>query len=77
MLLAACSGEAGGPDTGETESLSERIPRVAERSCTYLISGDEIAVGFEAGGTLRLDFSFADFSPDRLVLDGFEYERLV
>jgi hypothetical protein len=28
------------------------------------------------GGTLVLEYSFADFSPDRLILDGFEYERL-
>jgi hypothetical protein len=62
--------------TRETESLSEGVPRVTERSCTYSTSVDEITVRFETGGELVLEFGFADFSPDRLVLDGFEYERL-
>ena len=62
--------------TVETESLAEGFPRVTERPCTYTTSTGEVAVTFLGGGTLLFGFSFADFSPDRLVLDGFEYERL-
>jgi hypothetical protein len=35
-----------------------------------------MTVTFNGGGVLALAFSFAGFSPDRLVLDGFEYQRL-
>jgi hypothetical protein len=62
--------------TVETLSLVEGFPRVTERSCSYVAGDFEVAIDFDEGGTLELDFSFADFSPDRLVLDGFEYERL-
>ena len=35
-----------------------------------------MAVTYADGATLTFDFSFAEFSPDRLVLDGYEYQRL-
>jgi hypothetical protein len=62
--------------TVETLSLVEGFPRVTERPCSYSAADFEVTVAFDEGATLELDFSFADFSPDRLVLDGFEYERL-
>ena len=62
--------------TVETESLAEGFPRVTERSCSYATSVGEITIAYIGGGSLTFRFSFADFSPDRLVLDGFEYERL-
>jgi hypothetical protein len=62
--------------TSETESLAEGFPRITERPCTFVVNGFELTVGFTGGGTLDFEFSFADFSPDRLVLNGFEYERL-
>jgi hypothetical protein len=62
--------------TTETESLAEDVPRVTERPCTYTVGDTEVLVAFLGGGTLELEFEFADFSPDRLVLEGFEYERL-
>ena len=60
----------------ETESVVEGVPRVTERRCTYVAGDFEVTVAFEGAGTLELAYGFADFSPDRLVLDGFEYERL-
>ena len=62
--------------TVETVSLVEGFPRLTERACSWAAGDFEVTIDFDAGATLELDFSFADFSPDRLVLDGFEYERL-
>jgi hypothetical protein len=62
--------------TVETESLAEGFPRVTERPCTFLVGDFEITVAFTGGATLEFEYSFADFSPDRLILDGFEYDRL-
>ena len=52
--------------TGET--LEERISRRARDF--------DVGISFLGGGTLVFEYSFAGFSPDRLILDGFEYERL-
>lgn len=62
--------------TVETESLSEGFPRISERGCTYVPGDFEITITFEGAGPLVLEYSFAAFSTDRLILDGFEYERL-
>jgi len=60
----------------ESESLAEGFPRTTERACTYVTSSDRITITYVGGGSVTYEFSFAGFSPDRLVLDGFEYERL-
>ena len=59
-----------------TESLAEGFPRTTERSCTWTVNDGQVIISFVGGGTLAFDFSFAGLSPDRLVLDGFEYQRL-
>lgn len=59
-----------------TESLAEGFPRVTDRACTYAISGFDITITYADGGVLTFEFSFAAFSPDRLVLDGYEYQRI-
>ena len=59
-----------------TESLAEGFPRTTERSCTWTVNDGQVAISFVGGGTLTFHFSFAGLSPDRLVLDGFEYQRL-
>jgi hypothetical protein len=61
--------------TVEIESLAEGFPRITERACTFVVTGGDVAISFVGGGTLIFAFSFAGFSPDRLVLDGFEYQR--
>jgi hypothetical protein len=58
-----------------TESLVEGFPRTTERACTWTVNDVQIAVSFAGGGSLAIEFSFAGLSPDRLVLDGFEYQR--
>ena len=68
--------EAVGADRVEVESQVEGVPRHTERDCTYHASDFEVTVTFVGGGGLELEYGFADFSPDRLVLDGFEYQRL-
>jgi len=59
-----------------TESLAEGFPRTTERTCTWTTNTGKVAISFVGGGTVTFDFSFAALDPDRLVLDGFEYQRL-
>jgi hypothetical protein len=57
------------------ESVAEGFPRTTVRACTFVATGGNVSISFVGGGTLVFAFSFAGFSPDRLVLDGFEYHR--
>ena len=59
-----------------TESLAEGFPRTTERTCTWSTNSGEVAISYVGGGTVTFDFSFAALDPNRLVLDGFEYQRL-
>jgi len=70
--------DAGGTcrQTIVTQSLAEGFPRTSERSCTFLTSESSVAITYADGAMVTFDFSFAGFSPDRLVLDGNEYQRL-
>jgi hypothetical protein len=63
-------------ETVIVESLAEGFPRTTDRTCTYTISGSSITISYTGGGDVTSDFSFAGFSPDVLVLDGFEYQRI-
>jgi hypothetical protein len=49
---------------------------VTVRDCGFVTSAGRIAITFAGAGMVQFEYFFADFSPDRLVLDGFEYERL-
>ena len=62
--------------TIETVSLAEGTPRLTERACEFTVASDQVTIAYSGGGTATFGFFFAAFSPDRLVLDGFEYERL-
>jgi hypothetical protein len=68
--------DGGCLQTVETESLAEGFPRVTERPCSFVARDFDVAIAFTGGGTLVFAYSFADFNPDRLILDGFEYVRL-
>jgi hypothetical protein len=57
------------------ESLAEGFARTTDRACTFAVTGGNVTIAFVGGGTLSFAFSLAGFSPDRLVLDGFEYHR--
>jgi hypothetical protein len=71
--LAVRRGWELSPDV--TESLAEGFPRTTVLACTWTITGTQLQIAFAGGGTLVMEFSFAGLSPDRLVLDGFEYQR--
>ena len=63
-------------ETRVTESLAEGFPRTTDLACTWTSTDTAITVTFaDGGGTLVMQFSFAGLSPDRLLLDGFEYRR--
>ncbi|HEV8357492.1 MAG TPA: hypothetical protein VGQ17_12075 [Gemmatimonadales bacterium] len=58
-------------------SLLEGFPRTTERDCRFVLSGGSVVVTYsDTGTTQSLPYSFAGFSPDRLVLEGLEYRRI-
>ncbi len=59
-----------------TRSVAEGFPRTSERPCTFVAGDFVVTVSFTGAGTLAFDYTFAAFSPDRLVLDGLEYQRI-
>ncbi|NNG16506.1 MAG: hypothetical protein HKM89_08495 [Gemmatimonadales bacterium] len=60
-----------------TQSLVEGIPFTRTRNCRYEVPGSVVRVTYDgAPGSVDFDFTFANFSRDRLVLDGFEFERI-
>ncbi len=60
-----------------TQSLLEGVPFTRVRDCRYDVPGSVIRVTYDgAPESVEFEFTFAGFSPDRLVLDGFEFERI-
>lgn len=59
-----------------TQSLAEGFPRTSERPCTFVARDFAVTIAFTGAGTVDFEYTFADFSPDRLVLDGLEYQRI-
>lgn len=53
----------------------EGIPRGSSRSCTWELGLQAITLTFGDGSVNTFSLTFAAFDPDRLVLDGFEYQR--
>ena len=68
--------DGGCLQTVVTQSLAEGFPRTSERPCTFLARDFVVTVSFTGAGTLEFEYTFADFSTDRLVLDGLEYQRI-
>lgn len=62
--------------TQEVRSVVEGVPRVTERPCTFTADGAAITIAYAGGATLVLDYAFSLLSPDLLILDGFEYQRV-
>jgi hypothetical protein len=56
-----------------TESVAAGVPVTTERACTWTTNDGQVTISFVGGGTLTFAFSLP--APDRLVLDGFEYQR--
>ncbi len=58
-------------------SLLEGVPLSQVRDCSYEVPGSVVRVTYDgAPESVDFDFSLAQFSPDRLVLGGFEFERI-
>lgn len=57
-------------------SANEGIPRSQIRECTWRLGPAEITLqlGTDAEATFRLEFG--GFDPNRLILDGLEYQRV-
>lgn len=62
--------------TVTTLLVSEGIPRTTVRDCDYLPGINSVTVTFPGSLPATFTVSFAAFDPDRLVLDGMEYERV-
>jgi hypothetical protein len=59
-----------------TESATEGIPRQEQRGCSYVVGAQSITITWDDSTVNEFSFSFAGFDPDRLVLDGLEYDRV-
>lgn len=58
-------------------SVVEGFPRTTLRLCAFQVAGDRISITFDdTGGTVAFRFSFPGFSPDRLMLDDIEFQRV-
>ena len=54
----------------------EGIPRVNRRDCTWETGVQEITLHWSDGEVTTFSLTFAAFDPDRMVLDGLEYQRI-
>ncbi|HET7603863.1 MAG TPA: hypothetical protein VFK36_12645 [Gemmatimonadales bacterium] len=54
----------------------EGFPRASQRDCTWDTSVQEITLHWSDGEVNTFSLTFAGFDPDRMVLDGFEYQRI-
>ena len=58
-------------------SILEDLTRTTSLSCTWRTNGTDIAITFGGNaGAVSFRWSMADFSPDRLLLDGVTYDRI-
>lgn len=69
---------AGGcSKTVVTLSAVEGFPRTRVRPCSYTVRGADVAVRFAGDtGDTSFPFSFEGFSPNRLILGGFTFDRI-
>jgi hypothetical protein len=56
-----------------TESVANGFPVTTDRPCTWTTNDGQVTISFVGGGTVTFAFSLP--APDRLALDGFEYQR--
>jgi hypothetical protein len=56
-----------------TESVATGFPVTTDRVCTWTTNDGQVAISFVGAGALAFAFSLP--AADRLVLDGFEYQR--
>jgi hypothetical protein len=56
-----------------TESVANGFPVTTDRACAWTTNDGQVTISFVGGGTVT--FAFSSPAPDRLALDGFEYQR--
>jgi len=61
-------------ETAVTQSVAEGTTRTTDVTCTWTSTDTAVTVTFSSGGTLVMPFSLV--SPDILLLDGFQYQRV-
>jgi hypothetical protein len=54
----------------------EGFPRATSRDCTWDTGVQEITLQWDDGEVNTFSLTFAAFDPDRMVLDGLEYQRV-
>jgi hypothetical protein len=54
----------------------EGFPRATSRDCTWETGVQEITLRWNDGEVNTFSLTFAAFDPDRMVLDGLEYQRI-
>lgn len=59
-----------------TTSAIEGIPRTQIRECTWRIGPAEITLRLGTDAEATFSLAFGGFDPNRLVLDGLEYQRV-
>jgi hypothetical protein len=59
-----------------TTSAVEGIPRTEIRECTWRIGPAEITLRLGTDAEATFSLAFGGFDPNRLVLDGLEYQRV-
>ncbi len=57
-------------------SANEGIPRSRIRECTWRLGPAEITLRLGTDDEATFSLGFGGFDPDRLILDGLEYQRL-
>lgn len=63
--------------TIETFSLAEGIARFDPHDCRWLVDGSDLVITFAGdSASVRFRFGFQGFSPRKLLLDGFLFDRI-
>lgn len=57
-------------------SANEGVVRTETRDCSFAVANGQITITLSASAPATYRYSFAGFSPDRLVLDDLEYRRV-
>ena len=71
--------DAGGSCLKTVESFSavEGFPRIQRHDCRYQLDGTDILISLDGASPDRFSISFDNFNPNRLVLDGVIFTRVM
>lgn len=68
-------GSGGCTRTITTLDAAEGFPRGTTTDCSYTLGSQTITITWADASVNTYSLTFANFDPDRLVLDGLEYQR--